>query len=138
MEPECTRLTAGGDRINYSGDVSMDTANLTMAKLLINSTISTPGAWYACFDLKDYYLGMLLLGCSEFMQLPLNNIPTKIVEEYQLLGMVHNDYVYLCIDRGMYGLPHAGLTAQQQLIKPLAPHRYAPSRHKRGLWKHET
>jgi hypothetical protein len=40
-EKECTRLTVGGDQIEYPGDKSARTAGLTTAKILINSVIST-------------------------------------------------------------------------------------------------
>jgi hypothetical protein len=137
-EPERTRLTAGGDRIHYPGDVSTDTADLTTAKLLINSTISTKDARYACFDLKDFYLGTPLPGRHEFMRLDIRIVPQEIVDEYKLLGLVHNGYIYMRIERGMYGLPHAGLIANQQLVKFLAPDGYAPCARTPGLWKHKT
>jgi hypothetical protein len=40
-EKERTRLTVGGDQIEYPGDKSTCTAGLTRAKILINSVIST-------------------------------------------------------------------------------------------------
>jgi hypothetical protein len=51
------RWTAGGDGIDYPDDVSTKTADLTTAKLLINSAISTPNARYMTADLKDFYFG---------------------------------------------------------------------------------
>jgi hypothetical protein len=39
-----TRVTVGGNLIDYPGKVSTDTAGLTTAKLVMNSTISTSGA----------------------------------------------------------------------------------------------
>jgi hypothetical protein len=38
----------------------------------------------------------------------------------------------------MYGLPQAGIIAQQLLQKRLANHGYHPCRHTHGLWKHDT
>jgi hypothetical protein len=38
------RFTVGGDRIDFKGDVSTKTADLTTAKCLFNSVISTPNA----------------------------------------------------------------------------------------------
>ena len=55
-EPNCTRLTVGGNIIDFPGDVSTLTADLTTAKLVINSTISTPGDRYMCGDVKNFYL----------------------------------------------------------------------------------
>jgi hypothetical protein len=51
-EPNRTRLTVGGNLIDYPGDVSTPTADTTTAKLVINSTISTPQAKYMCGDIK--------------------------------------------------------------------------------------
>jgi hypothetical protein len=38
---ECARLTRGGDRLDYSGDVATSTADITTFKILINSNLST-------------------------------------------------------------------------------------------------
>jgi hypothetical protein len=43
-EKECVRLTVGGDRLDYSGDVATSTADITTFKILINSTLSTEDA----------------------------------------------------------------------------------------------
>jgi hypothetical protein len=40
-EKERVRLTVGGDRLDYSGDVTTSTADITTFKILINSTLST-------------------------------------------------------------------------------------------------
>jgi hypothetical protein len=46
----------GGDRITYEGDKSTPTADHVTAKLLINSTISTPHARFYGMDLSNFYL----------------------------------------------------------------------------------
>jgi hypothetical protein len=43
-----TRLTAGGDRLDYEGRTSTDTAGLETIKIRINSTISRKEAKYMC------------------------------------------------------------------------------------------
>jgi hypothetical protein len=40
-EPNRTRFTVGGDRINYPGAVATPTADMLVAKMLFNSVIST-------------------------------------------------------------------------------------------------
>ncbi len=55
-EPHCTRLTVGSNRITYNGNTSTPTADLVTAKLLINSTISTPNAKFYDMDLSNFYL----------------------------------------------------------------------------------
>jgi hypothetical protein len=55
-EKEHTRLTIGGDQIEYRGDRSTRTASLTTAKILINSVISTLGAKFLVIDITNFYL----------------------------------------------------------------------------------
>jgi hypothetical protein len=55
-EKERTRLTVGGDQIEYPGDKSTRTAGLATAKILINSVISTLGAKFFVIDIKKIYL----------------------------------------------------------------------------------
>jgi hypothetical protein len=52
-EVERTRLTVGGNLIEYPGDVSTKTAGLTTSKIL-NSVLSTPGAKVMGIDLKNF------------------------------------------------------------------------------------
>jgi hypothetical protein len=57
MGKERVRLTVGGDRLDYSGDVATSTADITIFKILINSTLSTADAAMMMMDIKNYYLG---------------------------------------------------------------------------------
>jgi hypothetical protein len=55
--PHCIRITAGGNLIQYKGDVSTRTADLTTSsKLLWNSVLSPRVAKYMCLDIKKNYL----------------------------------------------------------------------------------
>jgi hypothetical protein len=74
----------------------------------------------------------------EFMRLPIAIIPYEIIEQYNLLVLVHHDYVYMEIWKGMYGLPQAGILANQLLAKRLALHGYTQTPHTPGLWKHHS
>ncbi len=49
-----TRITIGGNIINYTGDCGTKTGSLETVKLVINSTLSMPGARY--MDLSNFYL----------------------------------------------------------------------------------
>jgi len=55
-EKERTRLTAGGDQINYPDDCGAPTADMTLFKILVNRLISTPNAKCIMMDIKDFYL----------------------------------------------------------------------------------
>jgi hypothetical protein len=52
----CIRITVGDNCIVYPGNKSTPMADLTTAKLLIDSTISTPGAEFLGIDLANFYL----------------------------------------------------------------------------------
>ena len=50
------RLTVGGNRLEYPHGVSTPTTDLTIAKCLINSTLSTPNSKSLRTDIKYLYL----------------------------------------------------------------------------------
>jgi hypothetical protein len=68
-----TRLTMGGDRINYPDDCGTPTADITLFKILVNSIISTPNAKCLMLDIKDFYLNTPMKQ-PEFMKLKLSDI----------------------------------------------------------------
>ena len=135
--PRRIRWTVGGDRIFYAADVSTKTADLTTAKILINSVLSTPGAKFLGLDIKDFYLGTPMKD-YEYMRIPMHMIPQAIIDQYNLTPLVHNNCVYVEIRKGMYGLPQAGKLANNQLIEALAPYGYRPVPITPGLWRHDT
>ena len=83
LEKNCTRFTIGGDRINYPGEVATPTADLLVAKILFNSTISTPGAKFMTMDISKFYLNSPLLR-PEYIRLKISDIPEEIIKEYHL------------------------------------------------------
>jgi hypothetical protein len=56
-EKERVRLTVGGDRLDYSGDVATSTEDITTFKIPINSTLSTEDAAMMMMGIKNYYIG---------------------------------------------------------------------------------
>jgi hypothetical protein len=127
-DPLQTRLTIGGNLIDYPGDVSTPTANLVTAKVLFNSFVSTPSAQFMCCDVKNFYL-CTPMERYEYMWLPIALIPQEIIDTYNLFNLVHNGYVYIDICKGMYGLPQAGILANKLLTKRLAIAGYYPAAH---------
>jgi hypothetical protein len=59
-EKERVRLTVGGERLDYSGNVATPMADITTFKILINSTLSTADAAMMMMDFKNFYLGTAL------------------------------------------------------------------------------
>ncbi len=55
-DPNRTRITIGGSRICYLGNVGTNTASLELVKLLLNSELSCKGACFSSIDLKNFYL----------------------------------------------------------------------------------
>ena len=50
--------------------------------------------------------------------------------------MVKNGFIYMCIQKGMYGLMAAGILANKLLKSRLAKKGYFELPHTPGLWKH--
>ena len=89
-------------------------------------------------DIKYFYL-VTPLKRWEDIKLRLSDIPNEIVTEYNLKQMATKDgSTYIEVRRGMYGLPQAGLLAQEQLIENLKEHGYYQSKLVPGLWHHKT
>eukprot|EP00804_Cyclotella_cryptica_P009002 CCRYP_003107-RA/>CCRYP_003107-RA protein AED:0.29 eAED:0.29 QI:0/0/0/1/1/1/2/0/642 len=136
-EPNRTRLVVGGDRINYPGEVATPTADMLAAKILFNSVISTAKARFMTMDISNFYLNTPLKR-PEYIRMKLSDIPEEIITEYKLRDLVEpDDCVYIIIVLGMYGLPHAGLIANELLEKRLNQHGYHQSKLVPGLWSHK-
>ena len=131
-----TRLTVGGDRLEYNGKTSTETAGLETIKIHLNSTISTKDAKYAAADIGNFYTNSKLES-SKYMRIHLSQIPQEIIDEYDVIQYMESDgYVYVEITGAMYGLAQSGRIANQDLRKHLAKYRYNPTRMTPGLWKH--
>jgi hypothetical protein len=93
-ETHRTRLTAGGDRINYPEDVGTPTVDMTLIKMMLNSVISTRGAKCVMVDIKDFYLNTPMKR-YEYMRIKITDIPLEIIEEYKMHEIVTDDsYIY--------------------------------------------
>ena len=136
-DPNRVRLTAGGNLIEYPGELTTRTADLTTTKMLWNSVISTTDARYLCLDIKNFYLGTPM-DRFEYMKMPLDIFPPATVEQYNLTQHAHNGFVYLEIRKAIYGLPQAGILANKLLRQRLRPAGYYEVAHTPGLWKHVT
>jgi hypothetical protein len=134
-DPNRVRITAGGNLIQYPGELTTRTADLTTAKILWNSVVSTEDAKYMCVDIKNFYLGTPL-DRYEYMRIPLTLFPEHIIEQYNLRDKAKDGYVYLECRKAIYGLPQAGILANKLLKARLAPAGYYEVPHTPGLWTH--
>jgi hypothetical protein len=127
----------GGDRINYPGDCGTPTADILTVKLLLNSIISTLHAKFMTIDIKDFYL-MTPMDRPEYFRMSLELFPDDIIDEYKLRDITDAKGCIHCeVTRGMYGLPQAGMLAQDQLSKRLNKAGYHQSEMTPGYWKHQ-
>jgi hypothetical protein len=113
-EVNCTRMTLGGNLIDYPGDVSTTTAEMETTKILFNSVVSTKNTKFCSMDVTNFYLNTPL-DRPEYVKIPVNLIPQEIVEEYKLKDKVHNGFVLAIVEKGMYGLPQSGILANKLL-----------------------
>ena len=70
--------------------------------------------------------------------MPINLIPQKFIDLYDLGSNVKNGYVYIEIQRGMYGLLQAGIVANKLLKERLLKNAYFEVPHTPGLFWHKS
>jgi hypothetical protein len=63
-------------------------------------------------DIKNYYLGTPLPR-FEYMKMLLSRFPEEIIQKYNLNALAFDDWVYIEIRKGMYGLKQAGLLSNK-------------------------
>ena len=73
-ETHLTRLTAGGNIINFPGDVTTPTSDHIMAKLIFNSVLSTKNNKIMCAGIANFYINNIM-NRYEYMKLPLEISP---------------------------------------------------------------
>ena len=127
----------GGSLINYPYNISTKTAEVTTAKILINSTISTRHARFCVFDIGNFYLGTPMSRCA-YMFISLQDIPPDFIQQYNLNNISKDRKIYMEIRKGMHGLPQAGIIANKLLQKNLTKCGYYQCKHTPGLWKHTS
>ena len=89
-------------------------------------------------DIKNFFLGSPMHR-PEYMKLHITDFLPDIVDRYQLHSLMSpSQYVYIRINKGMYGLKQAALLAYEHLVANLAPHGYYPVPHSPGIWRHKT
>ena len=121
-EPWRVRIVVGGDVLTYAEDAASPTTAMMETKILINSVISdaSEGARFISLDLKDFYLASPML-TPEYMKVHISKFPDDIIEKYNLKDIVtHDGFIFIKIQKGMYGLRQAAILAYEQLVKFLS------------------
>jgi hypothetical protein len=135
-DPDCTRITIGGNRICFPGDVGTNTASLKLVKLLLNIFLSRKGAQFSSIDLKNFYLDTPMPD-PEYVRIKILDVPAEFIEEYNLTGKDRDGWIYFEIHQGCYGLPQAGILANDHLCTRLEAEGYYKAATTPGLWRHK-
>jgi hypothetical protein len=135
-EPNRTRFTVGGDRINYPGKVATPTAEMLVAKMLSNSVIFTKGARFMTMDISNFYL-MTPLHRPEFIHVKLSNIPNKVIEDYKLREKSHQKWQHLHQSQARTVRPTAIRIIGKQTPQKMIEQTRLPTK-QIGTWSLET
>jgi hypothetical protein len=70
-------------------------------------------------DIKDFYLNTSMTQ-YKYMRLIISDMPNNVMDHYNLREIATSDgFIYCEIQKGMYGLPQAGIIAQELLADQL-------------------
>ena len=129
------RLTIGGNLSDYDGDRASATVDHTTVKCLLNAIVSDDDSNHVTMDISDFYLESVLTR-PEYMRLPVRLIPQAHRARFQVDHLADGEFIIWEVTKGIYGLPQAGLLAQQDLIRLLEQHNFVQCPHTPCLFKH--
>ena len=137
-DPNRVRITAGGDRLDYFGETSTESASLETAKILLNSVLSTKNAKFMSIDISNFYIQNDLED-YQWIRFHIDMIPQEIIDKYNLMNIVEDDgWCYAEIRKALYGLKEAAYISNVELKRVLAEEGYVPSKFTPGLFTHKT
>ena len=83
QDPNRERITAGGNLIQYLGELTTRTSDLRTSNIIWNSIISTRGARYMVADADNFYLAMPMER-KEYLRIEVALIPQEFMDKYDL------------------------------------------------------
>jgi hypothetical protein len=78
---------------------------------------------FLTLDIKDFYLNTPLER-PEYLRITTKFLPDDILAKNNLKAYLSDGSILFQVNKGMYGLPQAGLLAQNRLVQHLAAHGY--------------
>ncbi len=89
-------------------------------------------------DIKNFYLNTPMKQ-NKYVCIKLDDVPEEIIQQYLLQDKVDSKgYIFIEVQKGMYGLPQVGFLEQNLLEKCLNKHRYFQNKAVPGLWTHDS
>jgi hypothetical protein len=137
VDPHRIWITIRENLINYPGELSTRTVDITTSILMWNSILSTERARYMFLDLIFFYLSAPL-DQYKYMKIQLALFPNWIKKQYNLDSLALDGFVFFEMCRAIWGLPQAGILVNKLLGKRLFPHGYYGCVNTPSLWKHST
>jgi hypothetical protein len=98
-----TRGTYGGNRSDYYGDKSAQTADMQTVKIMLNAAVSED-AELLILDIDNFYLGTYMER-KEYMWLSRHHLSPAMIERYGASIVWYGDRCMVRVDKGIYGLP---------------------------------
>ena len=102
---------------------------------MINSVLLQPGACFACFNIKNFYIDTSLED-QEYVRIKLTDIPQGFIDEYNLTKHVRHGWIYFDIIRSAYGLKQFGKLSNDLLRTRLEEDDYYETYTTPDLWQH--
>lgn len=137
-DPYRVCFTVGGDRLTYYGNTTTRTSDLTTFKLCVNAVLSKPTRKACTIDLSDFYLCHRLKE-PEYMRIHQSLVPQAVADHYDVRSFANDDeFVYVRIDGGMYGLKQAGCISNEALVQHLKQFGFTECTFTPGLFRHAT
>jgi hypothetical protein len=116
--------------------VGTNTVSLELLKLFLNSVLSQKGARFSSIDLKNFYLDTPMPK-PEYICIKISDIPQDFIDKFKLKGLDHDGWIYFKICQGCYGLPRAGILANNLLQSRLEVEGFYEAASTPGLWCHK-
>ncbi len=113
-----------------------NTASLELLKLLLNSVLSQKGARISSINLENFQLDKPMPE-PEYVCIKVSDIPQKFINKYKLAGLDRDGWIYFEIHQGCYGLPQAGILANDLLLSRLEDKGFYEAASTPGLWCHK-
>ena len=89
-DPNRVRIIAGGNRLDYFGEVSTETSSLETAKILLNSVLSTKNAKFMSIDISNFFI-QTDLDDYQSIRFHISMIPQEIIDKYNLTEIVEDN-----------------------------------------------
>lgn len=134
-DPNIVCITTGEQPNQVPQGTYNKNQDLTMTKILWNSTISTDRARYICWEVRNFYFKTPMDG-YKYMKIPLSLFPEWTIKKYDLCKHANKGWVFLEIKHTIYGLHQAGMLAKKWFKENLSHAGYYEVPHTPGLWKH--